>query len=380
MACFTRRFALAALVSLFIALPYGAAHPALTGKPLGTHYPEASSFVYGTEMDKYDRYDTTIMQGIGKHGGDPTVTRTVKLHMYTPPVVIPKAHHIPGWTTKTFPCVSEGALQCDGWHIIEMKANSWQDAVNNTDAYYWDVGMNFKNDCECTHPTACELIPGENGAEDRYRMWFPLVQFLSNSSTFPYDEGDIEPTQAVFWTYDADVQKYGVLKGGKPILDFSEQPLFIRNDTGLQGYANGKRAMQGFVADWNRCDFMTFGDKRVAPILDSVFSDLENDQMFDDGAEALKTDKDGNKVADNSGKALDESVIYTEQDNGLIVAALGISGLSLVVAVGALAYACMMARSSKHEVSNQVSQGKKPVAEATEKVIEWTPNCVHVQP
>ena len=302
------------------------------------------------------------MQGIGKHGGDPFIARTVKLHMYTPPVVVPKPHHIPGWTTKTFPCVSEGALQCDGWNIIEMKANSWQDAVNNTDAYYWDVGMNFKNDCECTHPTACEVIPGEDGAEERYRMWFPLVQFLSNQSAFPYDEGDMEPNQAVFWTYDADVQKYGVLKGGNPILDFSEQPLFVRNDTGLQGYVNGKRAMQGFVTDWNRCDFMAFGDRKVAPVFAS-FEDMDNDQMFDDGAEALKTDKFGNKVyaeAEGAVGAVQQAgaVVYEEQDMTLVVVALGISVLSLLVAVGAITYACMVVKSSHHETSSEASNEK----------------------
>lgn len=349
--------ALLAVLCLLI-VDQAVAHPAFTGRPLGTTFPEASSFVYGTELDVYDRYDTTIMQGIGMHGGDPLSQRTVKMILYTPPVVVPMPHHIPGWTTKTYPCVSEGALQCDGWNIVEMSANSWQDAVNNTDAYYWDIGFNFRNHCECTHPTACEIVPGEDGTE-QYRMWFPLVQVMSNRSSFPYDEGDITPTQAVFWTYDSDVQKYGVLKGGKPILDFSEQPLFIRNETegGLQGYANGKRALQGFVVDWNRCDYMTFGaeEKKISPVFAS-FTDLENSQMFDDASNTVK-DVAGNVVVAPVPGA---TVVYqSEQTNKLlIVVALGISVLSLVVAVSAIAYSCLVVKSAHSETSSQASNAK----------------------
>ena len=50
MAC-CNQFALVALVALVVAVAPAASHPALTGKPLGTNFPEASSFVFGTELD-----------------------------------------------------------------------------------------------------------------------------------------------------------------------------------------------------------------------------------------------------------------------------------------------------------------------------------------
>merc|ERR1712070_606605 len=118
--------------------------------------------------------------------------------------------------------------------------------------------------------------------------------------------------------------------------------------------------MQGFVTDWNRCDFMTFGDKKVAPVIAS-FDDLENAQLFDDGAEALMTDKDGNKVvASGEGAGQQAGAVYVseEQDMTLVVVALGISVLSLLVAVGSIIYACMVVKSVQHETNSEASNEK----------------------
>ena len=273
---------------------------------------------------RYERYLIAFNNGLYDYAGPPELSRTVKMEVYFPPLVLPTPVEMPGWTAEMFPCESAGSLSCDGWTVVRYTAHTWENAFNNTYYYNFPIGIRLSNDCSCNTPLVCEVVgtesvPGVDATgEPQYLVWLPSIQYTSTTSA--------EPDYAVFWTHNWDVWK-GERDGVRAdmLLNFTDHPLYIYKNgdepTGNYLYSSGRRAVKAQITDWSNCNYMEFLNERIAvpePEVTSTGSDTG-------AVQAMAADTPPSPPA--------------ESNNTMAIAALAIAVLSMVVALGAIFYA-----------------------------------------
>lgn len=340
-----------ALPLLLACVVLAAAHPRLRSLDVGAfHEFPADEWSMATESLKYERHLIAINNGLSTYAGNPSDSRTVKLEVYFPPVVLPTPMEMPGWKAEMYPCESSGKLQCDGWNVVSYTAHSWDYSFNNSYYYNFPIGIRLKDDCKCNVPLVCEIVdvesvPGvEAGDEPAYLIWIPSIQYTSTSST--------TPDYAVFWTHNWDAWK-GERDNVRAdmLLDFTDHPMYIWKNgpepSDDYTYSNGRRAVKAKVTDWANCNYMEFNGKRIAvPELDvpAISSSSGKDTAKEVGAPTL-------------------SAVNNDNDNTLAVVALGMAVAALIVGVGAVAYAHMMVMSARNQVqpSATMDGASKPV-------------------
>ena len=287
---------------------------------------------------RYERHLIALNNGLYTYAGNPTESRTVKLEVYFPPVVLPTPMEMPGWKAEMYPCESSGKLQCDGWNVVSYTAHSWDYSFNNSYYYNFPIGIRLKDDCKCNVPLVCEIVdvessvPGvEAGDEPTYFIWIPSIQYTSRSS--------MTPDYAVFWTHNWDVWK-GERDNVRAdmLLDFTDHPMYLWKNGSEPAddymYSNGRRAVKAKVTDWANCNYMEFNGQRIA---------VPEFEML-----AISSSS-GKDTAKEIGDPSLSDMNNNDNDNTLAVVALGMAITALIVGVGAVAYAHIMVVNARRQ-------------------------------